>query len=277
MKKIQLGIPQPCHENWNKMKPEEKGRFCNSCQKTVMDFREMSDRQLAEFFKRPVGSVCGRFNTDQLNRDIPIPRKHIPWVKYFFQFSFPAFLFSMKASAQGRVVVQDKIFVQEKTGFNPEGHGIKSKENNNDSIPKTNRIILKGKITDESGRAIKEASIIIIGTNIGVATDENGMYQLPCKTGDRLAIMGFGFVAIETIVNSAEMNFTVKENVCKLKEVIVTEPMGMVAYRPDFKESKRKDVGRTISKFVDSTKKLLKIFPNPVLSNNLIKIDVSQL
>jgi hypothetical protein len=61
----------------------------------------MSDRQVAEFFKKPsTGSVCGRFMTDQLDRTIEIPKKRIPWVKYFFQFAIPAFLVSIKASAQ---------------------------------------------------------------------------------------------------------------------------------------------------------------------------------
>ena len=100
-KKLRLTIAEPCHENWDAMSPVEKGKFCGSCQKQVVDFSNMSDRLVAEFFKKPsTGSVCGRFMTDQLDRDIEIPRKRIPWVKYFFQFALPAFLLSIKASAQ---------------------------------------------------------------------------------------------------------------------------------------------------------------------------------
>ena len=100
-KKLQLTIAEPCHENWDGMTPVEKGKFCGSCQKQVIDFSNMSDRQVAEFFKKPsTGSVCGRFMTDQLDRPIEIPRKRIPWVKYFFQIAIPAFLVSIKASAQ---------------------------------------------------------------------------------------------------------------------------------------------------------------------------------
>src|SRR6185436_3832810 len=102
-KKIQLSIPTPCHENWDAMTPVEKGRFCGSCQKQVVDFSTMSDRQVAEFFKKPsTGSVCGRFMSDQLGRIIEIPKKRIPWLKYFFQFAVPAFLVSLKSSAQHR-------------------------------------------------------------------------------------------------------------------------------------------------------------------------------
>ena len=109
-KKIQLTIAEPCHENWDGMSPVEKGRFCGSCQKQVVDFSDMSDRQVAEFFKKPsTGSVCGRFMTDQLDRAIEIPKKRIPWMKYFFQIAIPAFLVSIKVSAsktQGQIQVK---------------------------------------------------------------------------------------------------------------------------------------------------------------------------
>jgi hypothetical protein len=107
-KKIQLTIPEPCHENWDNMAPVEKGRFCGSCQKQVVDFSNMSDREVAHFFKKPsTGSVCGRFMQDQLNRNIEIPKKRIPWVKYFFQIALPAFLLSTKISAQKMGAVKE--------------------------------------------------------------------------------------------------------------------------------------------------------------------------
>jgi hypothetical protein len=100
MKKLNLSIPEPCHESWDRMTPDEKGKFCGSCQKSVVDFTAMSDRQLGEFFKKTKGSVCGRFHEDQLDRDIEIPKKRIPWVKYFFQFTWPAFVLFLKSCGQ---------------------------------------------------------------------------------------------------------------------------------------------------------------------------------
>jgi CarboxypepD_reg-like domain len=109
-KQLQLTIPTPCHEDWDAMTPVQQGKFCSSCQKQVVDFSGMSDRQVAEFFKKPsTGSVCGRFMTDQLDRTLDIPKKRMPWIKYFFQFAVPAFLLSVKSSpakAQGKIVVK---------------------------------------------------------------------------------------------------------------------------------------------------------------------------
>lgn len=114
MKKISLSVPKPCHENWDAMTPENKGKFCGSCQKTVLDFSTMNDRQLAEFFKKPAASVCGRFHPDQLERNIDIPRKRIPWVKYFVQFTWPAFVLFLKSCGQkdttmGEIAIENGI------------------------------------------------------------------------------------------------------------------------------------------------------------------------
>lgn len=104
MKKFQISIPTPCHEDWNAMKPEEKGRFCASCQKTVTDFTGMSDRRLAEYFKKPQENLCGRFHADQLNRTIEPPSKRLPWLKLFFRFTWPAFVLFLKSCGQKSTV-----------------------------------------------------------------------------------------------------------------------------------------------------------------------------
>ncbi len=110
MRKINLSVQSPCHENWDQMHPAEQGKFCASCCKTVTDFTNMSDRQLAEFFKKPKENICGRFYADQLERDILIPQKRIPWLRYFFQFTLPAFVLFLKSCGQhtatkGQVIV----------------------------------------------------------------------------------------------------------------------------------------------------------------------------
>lgn len=62
-----ISIPEPCHEDWNNMLPEEQGRHCLSCCKTVVDFSGWeADRILTYLQDRKEERVCGRFNTEQV-------------------------------------------------------------------------------------------------------------------------------------------------------------------------------------------------------------------
>lgn len=65
-----IDIPKPCHENWNTMTPDDKGRFCAQCSKTVIDFTRMSDHQIVQLLENSSSKICGHVTTDQLNRRI---------------------------------------------------------------------------------------------------------------------------------------------------------------------------------------------------------------
>ncbi|PKB16291.1 hypothetical protein [Flavobacterium sp. 5] len=66
--KHKITIPKPCHEDWNKMTPDETGRFCNSCSKSVVDFTKMLPNEIQDFFIKNEGQkVCGRFQNKQLD------------------------------------------------------------------------------------------------------------------------------------------------------------------------------------------------------------------
>lgn len=70
-KALYIQIPKPCHENWHNMTPKEQGRYCGSCEKIVIDFTKMSDKELLNYFTKAAGQpVCGHFANDQLNRRI---------------------------------------------------------------------------------------------------------------------------------------------------------------------------------------------------------------
>ncbi|MCE3074759.1 TonB-dependent receptor plug domain-containing protein [Chryseobacterium gwangjuense] len=68
---MKITIPTPCHENWEAMTSEEKGRFCSVCSKTVRDFTRSSDEELYQEMKSDP-DICGNFNENQLNRNIAL-------------------------------------------------------------------------------------------------------------------------------------------------------------------------------------------------------------
>jgi hypothetical protein len=70
-------IPEPCHENWDKMTPNENGRFCLSCAKTVIDFSLMLPEEIQHYFIQNQNErICGRFKKSQLETmTIQIPSR----------------------------------------------------------------------------------------------------------------------------------------------------------------------------------------------------------
>lgn len=77
MKKHKISIPEPCHEDWNKMTPNDNGRFCMSCSKTVVDFTSMLPEEIQHFFiQNKNEKICGRFKKSQLDTiTIQIPNR----------------------------------------------------------------------------------------------------------------------------------------------------------------------------------------------------------
>jgi hypothetical protein len=67
---MKITIPKPCHENWEMMTPEDKGRFCAVCSKTVRDFTNASDEEIINAFSNTSENICGNFNESQLDRDL---------------------------------------------------------------------------------------------------------------------------------------------------------------------------------------------------------------
>jgi hypothetical protein len=89
MKYLQIHLDQPCSEGWDSMKPDEKGRFCASCAKTVVDFTNMSNVDLLDFFKKNKGKdVCGRILPYQL--ECPLPMISPAPVRYAHAFALAA-------------------------------------------------------------------------------------------------------------------------------------------------------------------------------------------
>ncbi|MGG9962337.1 hypothetical protein [Ferruginibacter sp. SUN106] len=90
---FKISIPKPCFEGWDNMTPNEQGRFCTSCAKTVVDFSVMSDEAIQQYFiSNYEQKICGRFKNIQLQRiviELPqnIFRLQLPfWKKFLVAF-----------------------------------------------------------------------------------------------------------------------------------------------------------------------------------------------
>jgi hypothetical protein len=166
-KKMHLSIPEPCHEDWQNMTPQEQGRFCGSCRKTVVDFSNMSDTEVLNYFTKASGRVCGRFEKKQVNKTYqhlqPVTTPN--WLKAGILAT--GLLTSGVTQAQNEEVV-GKIAIEKIMGdiaFHEEP-----------VLPE--KVMLKGTVSNETGEVLIGASVLIVGTEIGTIADLDGKYEL---------------------------------------------------------------------------------------------------
>ena len=162
-KRILISVPQPCSEDWNKMTPQEQGRFCDACQKCVVDFTKYSDEQLLNFFtQKNAKNTCGRFREDQLDRKIFVPPTRSKYYQWFISLGFIIFLTNLlgiEAKAQEPV----------KKEWSADQKNNKAKGS------------IQGTILDENGEPAISATVQVLQGGImksGNVTDFDGNYVI---------------------------------------------------------------------------------------------------
>jgi hypothetical protein len=272
-KKLTLSIATPCHEDWNKMSDDAKGKFCGACQKEVIDFTGMSESQLVAFFKKPAGSVCGRFRVEQLDQQMNIPKKRIPWIRYFFTISLPAFLFSMKAVAQSKTTIGDTVFVPRQPKQMMLGKVSKLPE----------EIALRGTIKDEQGDIVPFATVMVKDSKIGVAADVNGFFSIKTnlKFPVTLIVSAAGYEATE-IEKTYLGNTDVTLNRAQSLDEIVIQNSNHIMLGGISSSIFVEETSVTKSNLVEEKENTgsigkLVVYPNPVRKRNSFTVDARKM
>ncbi len=197
MQALQISIPKPCHEDWNKMTAAEQGKFCGACQKTVVDFSTMSDGEIVRLFEQKKGKLCGRFATTQLERPIePTKVYKTNWFKWVMQLLVPMALFSKSSFGQKKTPKLTTTTTNENRPVIV-GKYITRFEPKKDTLNEPKITIVSGQIVDEENQPIPYASIIIEQTKIGVVSDTNGHFKISVPVEKLKSNLQFSSVGFE--------------------------------------------------------------------------------
>ncbi|MFC4818233.1 carboxypeptidase-like regulatory domain-containing protein [Flavobacterium sp. GCM10023249] len=210
MQKLQLSIPEPCHENWAQMTPTEKGMFCAACQKNVYDFTNSTDREIIGAYKKNQ-NLCGRFLTTQLDRELVLPkeRKSI-WLASLF-FGMVA-LFDTKATAQEKPKTEQTDTKNINTANVP-----------TETVNQSEEKMITGIVSDASG-PIPGANVVVQGTTRGVQSNFDGTYSIRVKEGEKLVYSFMGMKdTFKTVGASNVINTTLQDNNVFLGEIIFSK------------------------------------------------------
>lgn len=161
-----LTIPKPCSENWNQMTPTEKGAFCTSCQKEVIDFSQTGVYLLAQKLSQE-SSLCGRFKPDQLNRSIVANSRSI-WKLHAASLGFTSLvLLSTPVIAQ-----IEKPNIAEMLQYKMPTCGLTTSP-----AKVSDSMVIKG-LVEDSESSMPGAYVMLKGTTIGTQADFDGKFTL---------------------------------------------------------------------------------------------------
>lgn len=218
-RKVNISIPKPCHENWEAMTPEDKGRFCSVCTKTVFDFTKASDKEIMDQLKKDA-TTCGRLHINQLNRNLVISKQK---PKYWAVFSVTVFgLLGLGNHVAYSQVKHDTIQTEPKEDL------ILGKVR----IPQ--KRMINGVVSDGFG-PIAGVKVVVKNSEKNTITDSNGNYSIEAEIGDEIVFSYFN--KIEKII--------ISNNNSKYDVILVFE-MGQVVVLGNYK--KRTFFGRQIQK-----------------------------
>lgn len=183
-----ISIPKPCHEDWSKMTPNEKGRFCKSCTKTVVDFTKMSPDAIQDYLHNNKNQrICGHIKQSQLDSiNLRIPEAVIHQNQSFHRLFLLALLISMgmtlfscedengqKKKIESIEVVETKTKVKDSIIDEPQKEMIKKDDSLVIQSPKKIQTIPK---PDLLGLVIVETGEVAIDS-----TNSNGLDSLNIK------------------------------------------------------------------------------------------------
>ena len=107
-----ISIGKPCSENWQEMDAKTGGRFCQNCQKQVIDFTDKTDEDLRRIVAENGSLLCGRFRKSQIGEPLAIPEKRIGFSGFFKKAAATAATLAIMQTAAQAADPPPKTFIE---------------------------------------------------------------------------------------------------------------------------------------------------------------------
>ena len=201
MKKvIQLSIKNPCSEDFNQFKKTEKGGFCTSCTKEVIDFTGMSSEGIQKYFATSTGNTCGRFQKSQLKTyTTPLTVQEQKKFNFFGAIGLTAIALFFSPAVAGQT--NNAMVTTEQT----------ITKNDQTQPP----ITISGVVYSAFDKfPLPGVSIVLTNSVIGTETDFDGNFKLAgLKAGDVIKVYALGYINQSfTITNVKNLIINLEED-----------------------------------------------------------------
>jgi hypothetical protein len=203
-----IRMDNPCSQKWADFEDRGDRGFCSSCQKEVIDFTQMSDSEIRDYFKNQPQNVCGQFKSYQL-RTYSNPTASIGLSKWLsWPIAASALLFTSTATvAQER----DKKEIPE----------LIPKDETR--VKSTELRLIQGTVTDKSGDGLPGVNVMLKGDSTEVWTDMVGNYQIKGPMNDGILVFSsVGFLSKEMLIKEfGEIDVVLEEMIWEEGGVVI--------------------------------------------------------
>lgn len=297
-----LVIANPCHANWNKMSATEKGRFCASCTKEVVDFRTKSKEDIIEYLEnyKGEGQTCGQFSATQIDK---VGKNYINSTVFKrIGISFLAFmgLFSFKEAKgqkpkMGKVAIKGDVSYQEynqqntvtdvtlfgtvRTLAGEKLAGAEIKINSDGKLLGTTKTIANGSFAVNL-KVDKSMKSITLYTNASgydtkitfIPEPQKEKIKVEIVMEQEIMVLGEIAIEIDTLKQVEEPEKIEKDTITKCSIIEQDTTAIGISVIEITNDNTTKDSTQNIHKIeLISDKKWLKVFPNPSNDNATIE------
>ena len=182
-----IKIIEPCNQDWNKMTILDKDKFCEKCQKNVIDLTEYKKSQLLDFLNNNE-KVCGRLDQSQLKEDfLSEKQKRSSISKLAFLISLGSILgFTEPVNAKPKEHKTEQTEIDKWKSIFPK--------------KESDSITIEGTVLAPDGLELPGANIFLKDTKIAVQTNFDGKFSITIPTNKLKEenYLVFSFIGFET-------------------------------------------------------------------------------
>jgi len=188
---LTISVKEPCKEKFSNFSKTEKGGFCQSCEKEVIDFTNFSDNELINYLSQGNKKACGMFKAPQLKT---YETNSLQTMNNSMLHKGIAMMgFSLLA------LCATEVKGQETASIAPPIEVVSTDIMGDISYVETiqEKHTVTGTIIDENNEPLPGVNVVLKGTTVGTQTDFDGKFEFPQQLEEN-DILVLSFIGYET-------------------------------------------------------------------------------